>query len=366
VTNGSSTPAIEIVGLTWPEVRAGDALADLLICSAELFEGDIVVVTSKVVSKAEGRAVLGERADVVPSEAVRVLARRGDSVIAETRHGLVMAAAGVDSSNTTLGSSLLLPLDPDGSARVLRESVYDATGRNVAVVITDTAGRAWRNGQVDLAIGCAGLQALTDLTGTIDPYGNELVVTSPATADEIASAADLVKGKTAGRPVAILRGLAELVLAPGTHGRGAAELVRPSDLDLFGLGAREAAVAAALRNDRVALAHFPPRVPVDPPPFDHVRSDHDQVRVTAAETSDPAGWLVVIDIERGAAADTLIEAGRLWERCAVIAAAYRLTPHPAGAEGRDEIRFGGAARPDVQRARRPGWDTCIKAHWILA
>ncbi len=339
---------LEIAGISWPEVHPGDDIAALLLAHADLRDGDVVALTSKVVSKAEGRAVGTARAEAVAQEAVRVLARRGDSVIAETRHGLVLAAAGVDSSNVAPGTSLLLPVDPDGSARRTRESILAASGINIGVVITDTAGRAWRNGQVDLAIGCAGLAALSDLSGTTDTHGNVLVVTAPATADEIASAGDLVKGKALGRPVAVLRGLAHLVLAAGQHGRGAAELIRPSTLDLFGLGAREAVVAAALRTDQAALSHFPPATPVDSPPFEGLVSDDDAVRIEVLDTG--AGWRVRLLVRRDAPRSATFYAGRLWERCAVVAAAYRLV----------EDRVSPSERATADDT---GWHTITSAHW---
>lgn len=354
MTHPASDPSVVIVGLDWPEIRAGDDLAALLVGRLELSDGDVVVVTSKVVSKAEGRHVPGDRGDAVAAEAVRVLARRGDSVIAETSHGLVMAAAGVDASNTEPGTALLLPVDPDASARSLREAVHARTGANIGVVISDTAGRAWRNGQIDIAIGCAGLNALNDLSGTTDPYGNVLVVTAPGIADEIASAADLVKGKSSGRPVAVLRGLQALVLPLGHHGPGAAELVRPSELDLFGLGAREAAVAAALRSDPVALGHFPPRFPVDPAPFEAVSSDDPDVRIRVTGSEDTAGWLVQIDVRDDAAATASMHAGRLWERCAVLAAAHLLS-----LDDEDDDLSGGVETDH-------GWHTVVRAQWIIA
>ncbi len=350
---------VEIIGLGWPDVHAGDDLAGLLLASLGtpgLADGDIVAITSKVVSKAEGCFVDGDRREAVARESVRVVARRGDSVIAETRHGLVMAAAGVDASNTEPGTALLLPSDPDASARRLRSAVLERTGHNIGVVITDTAGRAWRNGQVDLAVGCAGVRALVDLSGTTDPYGNVLLVTAPATADEIASAADLVKGKTSARPAAVLRGLGALVLPPHEHGAGADELVRPSELDLFGLGTREAAIAAALRNDPVALAHFPPTMPVDAPPFDEVVSEDSQVRVSVTSTNDPGPWIAEIQVREDAAPQAWLHAGRLWERYLVIAAAHRLLVEPAGT----------AAPTPSAPTRGHGWRSLVRIHWNVA
>jgi coenzyme F420-0:L-glutamate ligase/coenzyme F420-1:gamma-L-glutamate ligase len=206
------------------EVGRGDDLAALLVDAlgpAGLADGDILVVTSKVVSKAEGRCLEGTKETAVAAETDRVLAVRGDTRIVRTRHGLVLAGAGVDASNTAAGTSLTLPVDPDASAVRLRESLLGATGRNVAVVVSDTAGRAWREGQTDIAIGAAGLQVLDDHAGRTDGYGNVLAVTAPAVADELAAAGDLVKGKLSRRPAAVVRGLAARVLPPGEHGPGA-------------------------------------------------------------------------------------------------------------------------------------------------
>lgn len=231
-----------------PEVRAGDDLAGLLLGvlgdGADLADGDVVCVTSKVVSKAEGRTRTGEREEAIDEESVRLVARRGATRIVRSRLGLTMAAAGVDASNVAVGSIVLLPLDPDRSARELRREILARAGVNVGVVVTDTAGRAWREGQTDIAIGAAGLVVAQDFAGHTDPHGNALVVTLPAVADELAGAAELAQGKLAARPVAVVRGRADLVLAPDDDGPGAAALVRPDGADLFGWGAREAVVRA--------------------------------------------------------------------------------------------------------------------------
>ena len=233
-----------------PEIRPGDDLAGLIAKGTELLDGDVVVVTSKVVSKAEGRlvTVTGDREQarlrLVDDETVRVVARRGTTTIAETRHGLVLAAAGVDASNVQSDEVALLPLDPDASARRLREELLRITGRTVAVVISDTLGRAWRNGQTDCAIGSAGLSPVRDARGTTDSHGHVLEVTEIAVADEIAAAAELVKGKAEGVPVAVVRGLVH-----DDDGRGAAALVRPAAMDWFRLGTAEAQqTAVALRR----------------------------------------------------------------------------------------------------------------------
>jgi coenzyme F420-0:L-glutamate ligase/coenzyme F420-1:gamma-L-glutamate ligase len=230
------------------EVVEGTDLGALL-CGLELQDGDVVLVTSKVVSKAEGLVRRGDREQAVRDETVRVVARRGATTIVENHLGLVMAAAGVDASNVTAGHVALLPRDPDRSAQELRERVHEETGQNVAVIVTDTAGRAWRTGQVDLAIGVAGLAPLDDHAGRVDPYGNPLAVTAPAVADELAALAELVTGKLGDRPVSVVRGLGERVLPRGEHGPGARSLVRPREQDMFALGAREAVVAAVRGRD---------------------------------------------------------------------------------------------------------------------
>jgi coenzyme F420-0:L-glutamate ligase len=227
-----------------PEVTTASDLAALVAGSTELVDGDIVVITSKVVSKAEGRVRSGERDDALAEETARVVARRGPTTIVRNRLGLTMAAAGIDASNVAAGSIVLLPLDPDASARALRTQLHELTGANVGVVVTDTAGRAWREGQTDIAIGAAGLRVAEDFSGQVDAYGNDLVVTLPAVADEIAGAADLVQGKLAGRPVAVVGGRADLVLPVGDDGPGAGSLIRPEGADLFGYGAREAVIRA--------------------------------------------------------------------------------------------------------------------------
>jgi len=225
-----------------PEITRGASLADLIAAAVpDLSDGDILVVTSKIISKAEGRVISADRDDAIDREAVRVVARRGATTIAQTRHGLVLAAAGVDSSNTAPGTVVLLPEDPDGSARRLRKSIGDLTGANIGVLITDTLGRPWRTGQTDAAIGAAGVLPLRDHRGQADSFGNLLEVTVAAVADEIAAAAELVKGKTDQVPVAVVRGLPELVIAAdaGSDGPGAAALIRPAAEDMFRLGAAD-------------------------------------------------------------------------------------------------------------------------------
>jgi coenzyme F420-0:L-glutamate ligase/coenzyme F420-1:gamma-L-glutamate ligase len=237
----SAISVIPVAGL--PEITAGDdlagLLADALLSSTGpgLRDGDIVVVTSKVVSKAEGRVVKAAREEAIAAETARVVARRGATTIAQTRHGLVLAAAGVDESNTAPGTVVLLPEDPDQSARQLRKSLRDRTGTSVGVIVTDTMGRPWRAGQTDTAIGAAGVQVVRDHRGEVDAYGNMLEVTVAAVADEIAAAGDLVKGKALQIPVALVRGLTSLVTVD--DGPGARALVRVAADDMFRLGAAD-------------------------------------------------------------------------------------------------------------------------------
>jgi coenzyme F420-0:L-glutamate ligase/coenzyme F420-1:gamma-L-glutamate ligase len=233
------------------EIVAGTDLAALV--TEHVQDGDVVVITSKVISKAEGRVVPGDRDQAIREETVRVVARRGPTSIVENHLGLVMAAAGIDASNVEPGLLVLLPLDPDASARTLRETVHTRTGLNVAVLISDTAGRAWRHGQTDLAIGAAGIEPMISFDGRTDAYGNPLAVTAPAVADELAGIAEIVTGKLGGRPLTVLRGLGDRVLPIGEHGPGARSLVRETGTDMFGLGSREAVVAALAREDRAAF-----------------------------------------------------------------------------------------------------------------
>src|SRR5436190_16841455 len=223
-----------------PEVRTGDVIAELLVAAAReqgtpLEPGDCVVVTQKVVSKAEGRVVPldasdpGARRALIESESVRVLRRRDELIISETRHGFVCANAGIDLSNIPDGQAALLPVDPDRSARRIRDGIRAHAGVDVAVIVSDTFGRAWRIGLTDVAIGVAGLAAVVDLRGERDANGRELKVTEIAVADEIASAAELVMGKSSGVAAAIVRGLEEGWFRDGS----ARELVRPPAEDLF-------------------------------------------------------------------------------------------------------------------------------------
>ncbi len=228
-----------------PEIGEGDDLAELIAARADLADGDILAVSSKIVSKAEGRLVRAtDREDAITAETVRLVTsiphRHDDGAtrIVENRQGLVMAAAGVDASNVPEGHVLLLPEDPDASARLLCAALRERTGRRVGVILTDTLGRPWREGQTDAAIGAAGVRVLEPLRGTTDANGVELHVTSPAIGDEIAAAADLVKGKAGRTPVAVVRGLERYV--GDLDLPGARSLQRTPATDRFRLGHEEA------------------------------------------------------------------------------------------------------------------------------
>jgi coenzyme F420-0:L-glutamate ligase/coenzyme F420-1:gamma-L-glutamate ligase len=229
---------LEIFGIEGlPIVRPGDDVAGLL-CAAcpDLRDGDVVVVASKIVAKAEGMLEAVDPTDplshkpLVERESVRVLRRRGDLVISETKHGFVCANAGIDRSNVDDGWVVLLPDDPDRSARRLRDGIRARGGVEVAVVVSDTFGRTWRRGLTDVALGCAGIGALLDLRGSTDSYGHELQVTVVAVVDEIAGAAELVMGKASGIAAAVVRGIDPAWLRRGNVRE---EIVRPPDEDLF-------------------------------------------------------------------------------------------------------------------------------------
>jgi coenzyme F420-0:L-glutamate ligase/coenzyme F420-1:gamma-L-glutamate ligase len=248
------TPEPSVISIFAPagigEVVAGTDLATAIVTATAanslgpLRDGDIVVVTSKIISKAEGRIQpASQRAELITSESRRTVARRGDTRIVRTHVGLTMAAAGVDASNVSAESILLLPHDPDASAAGLRAQLVAATGLGLGVIISDTAGRPWRMGQTDYAIGVSGVQVVQNYVGARDTYGNELQVTAMAVADELAAAADLVKGKLRGRPVAVVRGLGGLVSGTDSSAR---ELLRDPGRDMFSFGSQEAVLAAAL------------------------------------------------------------------------------------------------------------------------
>lgn len=291
-----------------PEVSPGDDLAALIDAAlaggdpvtladgdiVTLADGDIVVVTSKVVSKAEGRVVRAAdeaaREAAIDAESVRTVASwptpRGVTRVVATRHGFVLAAAGVDASNTEPGTLVLLPLDPDGSARRIRAGLRARQDVRVGVVVTDTFGRPWRDGQTDVAIGAAGLRPVLDLRGSTDAYGNSLGVTVAAVADELAGAAELVKGKLGGVPVAVVRGLSHLVT--DDDGPGAAALVRPVEQDMFALGTREA------RRDGAELAAAGVPLPPAPAPAD-VPALLSRLVAAAADLALKDGVRLVVD-----------------------------------------------------------------------
>ncbi|TSD97360.1 coenzyme F420-0:L-glutamate ligase [Skermania sp. ID1734] len=265
---GTGIEILPVPGL--PEFRPGDNLAEHVATAAPwLRDGDILVVTSKIVSKVEGRLVPAPsdaderdalRRRLVEEEAVRVLAQKGRTLITENRLGIVQAASGIDGSNVDINELALLPIDPDASAASLRESVRELLGVDIGVVVTDTMGRAWRNGQTDVAIGSAGLEVLHAYAGVVDGFGNELQVTEVAIADELAAAADLVKGKLTGMPIAVVRGFVSR-----DDGSAAAKLIRAGEEDLFWLGTAEALArgrseALLLRRSVRAFASDP----VDP------------------------------------------------------------------------------------------------------
>jgi coenzyme F420-0:L-glutamate ligase/coenzyme F420-1:gamma-L-glutamate ligase len=236
ISTGSpvSISLIPVTGL--PEIRPGDHLAALIAERLTLVDGDVVVVTQKVVSKAEGRLVPVDPDDpqshkvLVHNEAVRILRRRGDLIMTETKHGFVCANAGVDLSNVEQGWAALLPIDPDRSARRIRDGLRAGAAVEVGVIVSDTFGRTWRRGVTDIAIGAAGIAGVVDLRGTTDALGRELAVTEVCVADELAAAAELVMGKAAGIPVAVVRGVDPNWLREGSVRN---EIVRPYQEDLF-------------------------------------------------------------------------------------------------------------------------------------
>jgi coenzyme F420-0:L-glutamate ligase/coenzyme F420-1:gamma-L-glutamate ligase len=289
-----------------PEVRSGDDLTTLIVEALGAFElrdGDVVAVTQKIVSKAEGRLVPDEgKENVVVRESRRIVARRGNLLVAETRHGFVCANAGVDQSNVPEGFLSLLPEDPDASAARIRSGLLHWTGRDVGVVITDTFGRPWRRGVVNVAIGCDGLPPLVDLRGTKDMHGRVLESTVVALADEVAAASGLVMAKDEGVPVAVVRGL-----RPEAPVGRARDLVRPPEEDLF----REAPLTSI--SARRSIRQFGPgEVPRD------VLREAVAAALTAPvphgsrHRSRPWLWMV---LESASAKNRLLDAmGAVWVR----------------------------------------------------
>lgn len=314
------SPALQIVGVALPQrVRAADDLPALLEAplravqwpdgSTGLADGDIVVVTSKVVAKAEGRvrqAVMREQA--IDEESVRVIAvkqtPRGATKIVQTRHGLVLAAAGIDASNTDDGTIVLLPEDPDSSAMRLSAHLQMKLGVRLGVIVTDTMGRPWRLGLTDVAIGSAGVATLDDYTDRVDAFGRQLETTVVAIADEVAAAADLVKGKVTNTPVAVVRGLGASLLAPSSPDAGARAMVRPLDEDLFTLGTQEA-IALGRRlavTERRTVRKF-----TDQPVSDEVINQAIEAAITSPAPHHSTAWHFTV-LRQSAARTQLLDA----------------------------------------------------------
>jgi coenzyme F420-0:L-glutamate ligase/coenzyme F420-1:gamma-L-glutamate ligase len=319
------------------DVTAGDDLAELITKAAPwLRDGDVLVVTSKIVSKAEGRLVEvpadgpereAARERALVSETARVVARRGPTAIVQTHHGFVMAAAGIDASNVDKTHLVLLPADPDGSARWLRAALLER-GLDVAVIVSDTMGRAWRNGLTDVALGAAGIEPFRDHRGEIDPYGNELQLTEMAVIDELAAAGELVKGKMDQVPVAVVRGYPR---AGRGDGAGAAALLRDAASDMFSLGTAEAR-AAGLR----AAATLP-----DTTVAGHTKADNrgDPAAVSSATVSPAAVDRALSTVEGRIAPGTTITMAEVQPEDGV--AGLRLTP--GGTAAAALIRLGADA-----------------------
>ncbi|MFI7425585.1 coenzyme F420-0:L-glutamate ligase [Micromonospora sp. NPDC049836] len=323
------------------DVTEGDDLAALIATAAPwLRDGDVLVVTSKIVSKAEGRLVdvpadgperLAARDEVLAGETARVVASRGATRIVQTHHGFVMASAGIDASNVDKTRLVLLPADPDASARALRAALRDRYRLDVAVIISDTMGRPWRNGLTDVALGVAGMPAIRDHRGEIDPYGNELQLTQMAVVDELAGAGELIKGKCDQVPVAVVRGY--LGVGRDDDSAGARALVRDAELDLFSLGTAEAR-AAGLR-EAATLADGPGPTPADPAAVD---------RAIAAVAGVLAPGTVLTHVTDEAVRAGLVATVPGWP---AHATGLVLGAPPTPVDAADLVRFGA----DLQRLR---------------
>jgi coenzyme F420-0:L-glutamate ligase / coenzyme F420-1:gamma-L-glutamate ligase len=324
-----------------PDIGVGDDIAAMIADAAPWLEnGDVLVVTSKIVSKAEGALAAvpaqdgPEREDakaaVLASETARVVASRGLTRIVATHHGFVMASGGIDESNVDRDHLVLLPKDPDASARQLRDRLRTRHGLDVVVIISDTMGRPWRIGLTDVALGMAGIDPLRDYRGEYDAYGNELHVTQMSPADEMCGAAELVKGKADKVPVAVVRGLG-IVGTP--DGPGASALIRPGDGDMFALGTAEARadglrIASRLDDDATVLPPVEPVVPLD-----------DAIRHAIAAAGPGATWTRDGDrltpVPAGARHSDVARAGAAVHvlRCSLAADGYRTSwPDPDGAD----------------------------------
>lgn len=322
------------------DVTEGDDLAALITGAAPwLRDHDVLVVTSKIVSKAEGRLVdvpadgperLAERDRILAGETARVVATRGATRIVQTHHGFVMASAGIDASNVDKTRLVLLPVDPDASARALRAALRDRYGVDVAVIVSDTMGRPWRNGLTDVALGVAGMPAIRDHRGEVDPYGNELFVTQMAVVDELAAAGELIKGKCDQVPVAVVRGY---LAATRDDDEGARTLVRDASMDLFSLGTAEAR-AAGLR----AAATLADRIGPEPADADVVRRAIDAVADVVAPGT------VFTHVTDDEVRDGLAATVPGWPASAT---GLLLGAAPAPVDRADLVRFGA----DLQRLR---------------
>ncbi|WBB72729.1 coenzyme F420-0:L-glutamate ligase [Micromonospora sp. WMMD1128] len=321
-------------------VTEGDDLAALIAGAAPwLRDGDVLVVTSKIVSKAEGRLVdvpadgperLAERDRVLATETARVVATRGGTRIVQTHHGFVMASAGIDASNVDKTRLVLLPVDPDASARALRAALRERYGLDVAVVVSDTMGRPWRNGLTDVALGVAGMPAIRDHRGEVDPYGNELHLTQMAVVDELAGAGELIKGKCDQVPVAVVRGY---LTATRDDDEGARTLVRDASLDLFSLGTAEAR-AAGLRA-AATLPDVTGPAPADPAAVDRA------IAVVADAVAPGTVFTHVTDEEVRAGFTATVSGWPATATGLVLGAA------PTPVDRADLVRFGA----DLQRLR---------------